>query len=236
MESLLEALRAELRAAGDPRNVEGARRFFKEPIDSYGLRMADTRALARACAPDLRRLDKAAVFALCEELWRSGKMEEGHIAALWAYGRRREFAEADLPLFEGWMERYVSNWAACDHLGNAVLGALFEKFPALVPVTERWAAASNRWVRRSAAVSLIVPARKGRFLEESLRVATLLLTDADDLVQKGYGWLLKEQCKKHEAAVFAFVDAHKHQMPRTALRYAIEKMPPAARSILMERK
>jgi len=52
-----------------------------------------------------------------------------------------------------------------------------------------------------------------------------LLHDPDDLVQKGYGWMLKEASRKHQQEVFDFIQEHKKTMPRTALRYAIEKMP-----------
>ncbi|WP_262709632.1 DNA alkylation repair protein [Flaviaesturariibacter aridisoli] len=180
-------------------------------------------------------LDKETLFALCEDLFRSGKMEEGHIAAAWTWSRRKEFGEAELDRFERWIDRYVTNWAVCDNFCNKAVGALFTRFPALLPRTEAWALSPNRWTRRAAAVSLIAPARKGLFLEESFRVADLLLTDADDLVQKGYGWLLKEQGKKNEAALYAFVEARKDRMPRTALRYAIEKMGAADRAKLMAR-
>ena len=80
-------------------------------------------------------------------------------------------------------------------------------------------------MRRAAAVSLIIPAKHGKFLEESLAIADLLLTDGDDLVQKGYGWMLKAASQANTEAVLNFVIARKAVMPRTALRYAIEKMP-----------
>jgi len=80
-----------------------------------------------------------------------------------------------------------------------------------------------------------VPARKGAFLEECLEIASLLLEDGDDLVRKGYGWMLKEASRTHQDEVFAFVIQHKARMPRTALRYAIEKMPPERKRLAMEK-
>ena len=80
-------------------------------------------------------------------------------------------------------------------------------------------------MRRSAAVSLIVPARKGKFLTNIFEIANLLLIDKDDLVQKGYGWLLKTASVPYQQEVFDYVMDRKTVMPRTALRYAIEKMP-----------
>jgi 3-methyladenine DNA glycosylase AlkD len=112
------------------------------------------------------------------------------------------------------------------------------KYPDYITQLKVWAKSPNRWMRRAAAGTLIAPARKGMFLDDILEIATILLLDKEDLVQKGYGWMLKaasmsetfvkgdEQTKKkHLDAVFNFVMKNKAVMPRTALRYAIEKMP-----------
>ena len=66
-------------------------------------------------------------------------------------------------------------------------------------------------------------------------IADILLEDKDDLVQKGYGWLLKEASRTHQDQVFEYVMRNKAVMPRTALRYAIEKMPEELRRKAMER-
>ena len=74
-------------------------------------------------------------------------------------------------------------------------------------------------------MSLIVPAKNGKFLKDVFQIADILLLDKDDMVQKGYGWMLKVASQAHQQEVFEYVLAHKASMPRTALRYAIEKMP-----------
>ena len=112
------------------------------------------------------------------------------------------------------------------------------KYPDYIAKLKDWAKSPNRWVRRGSAVSLIIPVRKGLFLDDIIEIAHILLHDKDDLVQKGYGWMLKaaslsetfvkssdEMKRKHLETVFNFVMKHKATMPRTALRYAIEKMP-----------
>ena len=106
------------------------------------------------------------------------------------------------------------------------MGDLLAMYPALVDNLYRWAMSGNRWMRRAAAVSLIVPARHGRVLDDVFRIADILLLDADDLVRKGYGWMLKAASEAHQREVFDYVMRHKAVMPRTSLRYAIEKMPP----------
>jgi len=72
---------------------------------------------------------------------------------------------------------------------------------------------------------LIIPARQGKFLKDIFEIADILLLDEDDLVQKGYGWMLKAASQAHQQEVFDYVVRNKKTMPRTALRYAIEKMP-----------
>jgi 3-methyladenine DNA glycosylase AlkD len=91
------------------------------------------------------------------------------------------------------------------------------------------------WLRRAAAVTLVLPARKGNFLNNIFEISDLLLKDKEDLVQKGYGWMLKEASKPHMQEVFEYVMSNKKEMPRTALRYAIEKMPPDLKARAMEK-
>ena len=82
---------------------------------------------------------------------------------------------------------------------------------------------------------MILPARRGKFLTDSFEIADSLLQDKDDLVQKGYGWMLKEASRLHQQEVLDYVIKHKNVMPRTALRYAIEKMPQDLRRLAMEK-
>lgn len=67
-----------------------------------------------------------------------------------------------------------------------------------------WTKSENRWLRRASAVTLILPARKGEFLNDVFEIADSLLKDKDDLVQKGYGWTLKEASRKHREEVFEY--------------------------------
>jgi 3-methyladenine DNA glycosylase AlkD len=98
-------------------------------------------------------------------------------------------------------------------------------YPENISKLKGFTGSDNRWMRRAAAVSLIIPAKKGKFLHDILEIADKLLLDQDDLVQKGYGWLLKAASQAHQQEIFDYVMKHRSTMPRTALRYAIEKMP-----------
>jgi 3-methyladenine DNA glycosylase AlkD len=161
--------------------------------------------------------------------------EEAFIAFEWAYSLRRAYEPEDFQVFERWVDQYVDNWAKCDTLCNHTLGTFVEMYPQFIERLGAWARSENRWLRRASAVTLILPARKGMFLKEIFEIADIMLEDKDDMVQKGYGWMLKEASKKHQPEVFDYVMSKKARMPRTALRYAIEKMPVEMRRRAMER-
>jgi 3-methyladenine DNA glycosylase AlkD len=225
MDTILQQLRAELQASADPRTLAGSQNFFKEEVKPYGVKVPRVNTIAREFYPRVKDKSKDEIFALCEALWRSGMLEETFVACEWSERQLKRYAPDDFAVFERWVMNYVNNWASCDTLCNHTVGSFLERFPRFLPELKKWAGSDNRWARRAAAVSLIVPARKGLFLEEIFALAGILLMDADDLVRKGYGWMLKAASQAHQDAVFEYVIAHKAVMPRTALRYAIEKMP-----------
>ncbi|MDD1660979.1 MAG: DNA alkylation repair protein [Methanomicrobiales archaeon] len=232
---VVAAVREELQRNADEATRRGARRFFKEPVTCYGVKTPVAREIAGRFFRALGPVEKVRIFALCEELLGSGSLEEAFIAADWAYRVRKTYEPGDFFVFEAWIGKYIDNWAKCDTLCNHAVGSFIERFPEHLPGLKAWTGSGNRWMRRASAVSLVLPARKGLFLEDILDIAERLLHDEDDLVQKGYGWLLKEAGKAHPAEVFRFVMEHRREMPRTALRYAIEKMPEGWRKQAMER-
>jgi len=179
--------------------------------------------------------NKKDVFSLCEELLESGYCEDAFIAFDWAYRLHKKYEPDDFPMFERWIKEYVDNWAKCDTLCNHSVGSFIEQFPQYIDNLKGWTKSDNRWLRRASAVTLILPARKGSFLKEIFEISDSLLKDKDDLVQKGYGWMLKEASKAHQKDVFDYVMRNKKVMPRTALRYSIEKLPDDLRSMAMEK-
>jgi 3-methyladenine DNA glycosylase AlkD len=234
-DKILTSLRNELRAASDEKTRQSGERFFKEEVRLYGVKTALVHKMAKAHFKNISHLGKAEIFGLCEELWKSGYMEESFVACNWSYYLRKNYEPSDFGVFENWLNCYVSNWASCDTLCNHTIGECVEMYPELVSKLKTWARSENRWIRRGATVSLIIPARKGKFLNDILEIANALLTDTDDLVQKGYGWMLKAASQAHQQEIFDYVTGRKNEMPRTALRYAIEKMPEEMRKEAMKR-
>jgi len=235
MENIISEVRKELIAKSNEKDRISGERFFKEEIRLYGMKASVVREIALTNWEKVRNLTKNEIFTLCEELWQSGYFEEAAIAVEWTIKLKKQYDREDFSLFRHWVDRYVSNWAACDSLCNHPVGDIVMQFPEFLSDLKRWTQSTNRWMRRGSAVSLIVPARKGLFLPVIFEIALLLLTDKDDMVQKGYGWMLKAASEAHRDEVFRFVTEHKNEMPRTALRYAIEKMPEEMRKTAMEK-
>jgi len=236
MESdVLAAVRRELQQSIDEKTRESAQRFFKEVVKFHGVKSAAVKKIATKYFRDIKGRDKKEIFSLCEDLLQANFGEEAFIAFEWSYSLRRKYEPEDFAVFERWVDLYVDNWAKCDTLCNHTLGTFVETYPQFIENLAIWARAENRWLRRASAVTLILPARKGLFLKEVFEISDILLTDRDDMVQKGYGWLLKEASRKHPSEVFDYVMRWKAKMPRTALRYAIEKMPQEMRKEAMAR-
>lgn len=233
--TVVQDIRDELKRNADEATRISSLRFFKEEVGIYGIKTAVVRRIAKQYYKEIMTADKAEIFRLCEELWRSGYLEESSIACEWSYLLRKDYEREDFPVFERWVTMYVTNWASCDTLCNHSVGAFIEMYPEYIKELKRWTLSENRWVRRASAVSLIVPAKAGKFLADIFEIADILLTDTDDLVQKGYGWMLKAASHAHEREVFDYVMINKETMPRTALRYAIEKMPKELKAATMER-
>jgi 3-methyladenine DNA glycosylase AlkD len=235
MDMIIERIQQELRALADPEIRKTSQRFFKDDITCYGIKTAGVMAIAKKYWKEVKGRPKLEIFTLCEDLYQSGYMEESFIVSNWAHALSGRYEKEDLAVFRRWIDTYITNWASCDGFCNHTMGDFIEQYPEYTEELKRWTRSENRWMRRAAAVSLIVPAKHGKFLKESLEISDLLLTDMDDMVQKGYGWLLKEASRKHTSEVFSYVMMNKRVMPRTALRYAIELMPEDLRSEAMKK-
>jgi len=228
MSKVIVQLRKELKANIDLKYKAGSENFFTEPIRCYGVRTPIVRKLLAKYFRDVKDLDKKEVFRLCEELLRSGYNEEVTIATGWLRKIPERITASDFVTFERWINQYLDNWAKIDDFCTHVMHSLIEREPQLIPRVKSWTKSKNIWLRRASAVSFITYGKSGytkKVLKDVFEVADSLLEDKDDLVQKGYGWMLKVAADGDQKAVFDYVMKHKDRMPRTALRYAIEKMP-----------
>ncbi|HEX9107811.1 MAG TPA: DNA alkylation repair protein, partial [Longimicrobiales bacterium] len=125
----------------------------------------------------------------------------------------------------------VNNWDLVDVSAPHVVGAHLLQGDSAV--LDRLAASPSLWERRIAMLATFAFIRAGR-LQEPLRIARLLLHDNHDLIHKAVGWMLRELGQRSRDAEEAFLAEHYRTMPRTALRYAIEKFPSERRRAFLE--
>lgn len=226
---LLEDLRSDLASQDTDANRRNYQRFFKERLaEPVGLSTAVLRRISNRRFREYRQLPVQDILGLCDALLASRERYSRFFAFDWADKLKGKYHKSDLTRFHGWLMKYVDNWGTCDHVCSP-LGHFFCQYPDLSSRLIPWTRSQNRWCRRAAAVSLTVAAKKGELIDRILGIADLLYDDPDDLVQKGCGWVLKEASRKHQDRIFDYIMSKRDRMPRTTLRYAIEKMPTALR-------
>jgi 3-methyladenine DNA glycosylase AlkD len=205
--------------------------FFKEEVFPIGVRAKDLEKVEKQYFKDLKDLNKKDFFNIINSLLQEQEHEIKTLAFKWLYKKRKDFTKTDFKVFERWLKKYVNNWAHCDSFLTHSLGYLIYHYPELIKKTDSWINSNNRWFRRSASIILIYSFKHHKnklefklFFERLKKVILKQINDSDDLVQKAYGWSAKEASNINEDLVFDFIYKFKKQLPRTALRYAIEKM------------
>ncbi|MHA1215681.1 MAG: DNA alkylation repair protein [Candidatus Hodarchaeales archaeon] len=226
---IIKEINQELKKHIDHKYRDSVRKFTKKEdrndrVTHYGMKTPIVRKISTKYYSQIKKKPKEEIFSLCEDLLKLRSSEERTIAFDWAFRLRKHYEESDFNIFKSWLEKYVTGWGSCDDLCTHAFGAFIYPFSEFIPEIKKWSKSENRWMRRASAVVLICSIRRDRYLETVFEIADLLLLDEEDLVQKGYGWMLKEASNLYPQEVFQYVMKHKAEMPRTSLRYAIEKM------------
>ena len=121
-------------------------------------------------------------------------------------------------------KQYVNNWNLVDASAHYILGAYLYDYALNKKLLLSLASSEIMWERRIAIVSTWYFIRKNEF-DWTIKISKILLSDKHDLIHKAVGWMLREVGKRDQARLLAFLDTHAVKMPRTTLRYAIEKLP-----------
>ncbi len=219
-------IQSELELSADPEFREKIGDYFKMDVSNYlGVRLPLVRKIGNKYYNEIKGYEIDEVIGFCDSLLQTKIYEHKVIAFQWSFKYKNKYLTKHFKVFERWLKTYVDDWSDCDDLCTHSIGYLIYRYPKFITNTHKWAESKNRWLRRASAVSLIYSLREAEHLDSAFEVASKLLLDKDDLVQKGYGWMLKEASKSYPQEVFGFVLDNKDRMPRTALRYSIEKLP-----------
>jgi len=145
-----------------------------------------------------------------------------------------DFTPRLLTEWKRWLAaNHSANWATTDTICGALIGPLLLKYPSQCDGLRAWARHRNMWVRRASIVGLIHRARRGESLDLVYDIARRLHGDREDLIQKAVGWALREAGKTDMARLERYLRAGGAGIPRTTLRYAIERFPEAKRRALL---
>lgn len=235
-EKLITQINFELEKAAEPEFRERQQYYSKEPIHSLGVRTPIVRRIAQQLFPLVKQLQLDDFLAYCELILEFRSIEHRNFALAWAFKRKAELQARHFELLFSWLNKYVSNWADCDQLCCEVFGHFMMRFPEYYSELHNWANSQNRWLRRASAVILIPELRKTSSQLPLLKqLVVQLISDNDDLVQKGYGWALKVASQVKEKDTFEFIMQHRQALPRTALRYAIEKLSVAQKQAALKK-
>jgi len=149
---------------------------------------------------------------------------------------RRSFTPRLLSKWKQWLARnHSANWATTDTICGMLIGPLLVQYPELAGRLRAWSRDRNMWVRRASIVGLIPLARKGMALDLLYENARTLHRDKEDLIQKAVGWALREAGKSDLTRLEQYLLENGPAIPRTTVRYAIERFPQARRRKLLER-
>ena len=223
---MLEELKKELRESANPEKAKTLQRFFKTGKGQYGegdiflgIQVPIQRQIAREYI-DLN-------FQEIQELLNS-KIHEERLIALIILAIKFKKAKKDnfvkRQIFEFYLKNTsrVNNWDLVDFSAPNIVGEFLQKED--TGILKQLAKSGNFWERRIAIISTYSFIRKRSF-GEALAISDILLKDEHDLIHKAVGWMLREIGKRNKNVLEIFLQQRHKEMPRTMLRYAIEKFP-----------
>ncbi|MBN2399006.1 MAG: DNA alkylation repair protein [Candidatus Aminicenantes bacterium] len=228
-----------LRTQADPERARQVQKYFKETVRSFGIPSPAVRALAADLYSSIKKewhYDQA--FELCAILFPRPELEAKAVAALILIRFKKEFPPRLFGQVKKWLEQnYLDNWASVDTFCPEVMGVLLANDPRLVTEIKTWTGHPNRWVKRASIVSFLKLTKKQGFLDIIYEQAVKLFPVNDDLIHKANGWVLREAGKRDMQRLERFLLKHGPSIPRTTLRYAIERFPETRRrELLLETK
>lgn len=242
--SFLEVVKREIKKSSDPERAKFMARYFKtgkgqyaEGDKFYGLTAPQIRAFAK-------KYEKIATIRDIEMLLETGWHEERVMALVMLvkmYQKAGSGEKKKIAYFYLDHTDYINNWDLVDISAPKIIGNYLYENPVERKLLIDLAKSPNLWRRRIAVLSTMYFIGQGRF-DETLMLAEMLLNDKHDLMHKAVGWALREVGKRDMKALTEFLNQKKSKtplccrMPRTMLRYAIEKFPESERQRYLKMK
>ncbi|MEK6878019.1 MAG: DNA alkylation repair protein [Nanoarchaeota archaeon] len=215
----LEELRKELRKLASPEKAKVYARFFKTGKGQYG----EGDIFLGLTVPEQRESAKKYIDLSLEEVKELlySKYHEHRLTGLFILVYKYENNPSN-EIIEFYIQHKHrgNNWDLIDCVADKLLGKHLEKKDKAI--LYELAKSQSLWDRRIAIISTFHFIKNNQF-RDTLKISEILLQDKHDLIQKAVGWMLREVGKKDEKTLINFLNKHYKQMPRTMLRYAIER-------------
>lgn len=231
----LALVKQQLKKISTPERAAVSRRFFKTGLGQYG----HGDVFIGVTVPDLRALSKAhaglSLKDLCALL--TSPIHEERLLSLLIliiqFNKADETGRKSIYDFYLKYIRHINNWDLIDLSAERIIGAFLLDKPKGILYT--LAKSGDLWERRIAMMSTFEFIKQKQF-DDALKIAGILLHDKHDLIQKAAGWMLREIGKRDLRTEEHFLKHHAHEMPRTMLRYAVERFPEQKRRSYLKQK
>ena len=231
---MIQSVQKDLKTLGNPKKAKILARFFKTGQGEYG----EGDAFLGISVPDVRSVARRYIDMGLEDVESllNSQIHECRLAALLVLSEKFKKAapEDQSDIYELYLKnaKKVNNWDLVDLSAHHIVGEYLQERKKDMLYT--LAKSNNLWARRISIVATYAFIRKDKF-DETLKIAEMLLNDKHDLIHKAVGWMLREVGKRDQEAEERFLRKHCKTMPRTALRYAIEKFGQKKKKFYMKK-
>jgi 3-methyladenine DNA glycosylase AlkD len=231
---MLSTLRKEMRSLASKKKVELYQRFFKTGKGEYGegdifigLTVPESRSVAKKYS-DLSFGDIATFL--------KSKIHEERLVALLILVHNYQSGKEKEKIYKFYLKntKYVNNWDLVDLTAYNIVGDYLLNNTAEKKILYKLVKSNSLWERRISIIATFQFIKNNRF-DDTLKIARLLLKDKHDLIHKAVGWMLRELGKKDQAVEEEFLKKHYKEMPRTALRYSIERFSDSKKKFYMKK-
>jgi 3-methyladenine DNA glycosylase AlkD len=230
-------LRSRLKEISDPVKAKFLQGYFKTGKGQYG----EGDIFIGITVPKLRKVAKEFELIDSPELEKliQSPIHEERLLSLLVLGRKFHHKKTDEKLrkqiYDFYIKhlKYVNNWDLVDEASRTILGSyLLDKDRSIL---YKLVKSNNIWERRNSIISTYVFIQNKQ-PKDTLEISKILLADKEDLIHKAVGWMLREMGKRIDSSILEeFLNLYAHQMPRTMLRYAIERLPENRRAYYLKK-
>ncbi len=231
---MLKELKSELKSLADSQKAKDSQWFFKTGKGEYG----EGDVFHGITVPALRKVSKKYIKLLLKDIEKLlySKYHEERLLSLYIlvlqYSKGDESAKEEIYNFYYKHRSQVNNWDLVDSSAHKIMGDyLMERDRSIL---YKMAQSKDLWTKRISIITTYAFIKNNDF-KDTIKISEILLKDEHDLIHKAVGWMLREVGKKDMKTEEAFLKKHYKKMPRTMLRYAIEKFPESKRAFYMKK-